>query len=130
MLCYFCFRKNFHGSCKKGDDVTGKRVYSLDVLRLIGTVLIILHHYQQITDSYFTGYAAVRRLSIVVEFFFVLSGFLAYKYAEGNKLNFRKFLVGKWIRLIPMVILTSIAYEILLYFYNIICRTEWILGNA
>lgn len=32
-----------------------KRLYSLDVLRIVATICIVFHHYQQITGAFFEG---------------------------------------------------------------------------
>ncbi len=107
-----------------------KRIYSLDILRVIAMIMIVMHHYQQITHTYlFAGKYTFLGFNIVVEFFFILSGFLAFKYVDKTDLSFIPFIKGKWLRLMPLVLITSIVYEVLLYVYNRVCGTEWLLGN-
>jgi len=106
-----------------------KRIYSLDVLRIIAAAMIVMHHYQQITNSYFGGRYNFRAFSVVVEFFFFLSGLVAYKYAKGEPLGFWPYIKKKALRLLPLVAITSVAYEVLLVIYNNVCKTEWLLGN-
>ena len=109
--------------------MNNKRIYSLDVLRIIAAAMIVMHHYQQITNSYFGGRYNFRAFSVVVEFFFFLSGFVAYKYAKGEALGFWPYIKKKALRLLPLVAITSVAYEVLLVIYNNVCKTEWLLGN-
>lgn len=106
-----------------------KRIYSLDVLRIIAAAMIVLHHYQQITGSYFGGRYNFRAFSVVVEFFFFLSGFVSYKYAKGEALGFLPYIKKRALRLLPLVVITSVAYEVLLVIYNNVCKSEWFLGN-
>ena len=106
-----------------------KRVYSLDVLRIIAAAMIVMHHYQQITGAYFAGKYNFRGYGVVVELFFFLSGFLAVKYLDRPLPGFVAFMKKKALRLLPLVAISSIAYEILLVMYNAVCGTEWVLGN-
>ncbi len=105
------------------------RIYSLDILRIIGAAMIVLHHYQQITNSYFGGKFDFWRYNVVVELFFFLSGFLAWKYTMNKQVGFWQFIKKKAIRLLPLVMISSVAYEILLFIYVNVCKNEWILGN-
>ncbi len=56
-----------------------ERKYSLDVLRIIATILIIFHHYGQVTGLYLEGHINYWNgrfyFGYVVEFFFLLSGY-------------------------------------------------------
>lgn len=109
-----------------------KRQYSLDVLRIVATVFIVFHHYQQFTNTYFEGklnfYGGHFNFGLLVEFFFLLSGFLLYKHVEDEQ-TFPDFFVPKMIRLLPLVMLSSIAYEVLLILYNRVCNRNWQIGN-
>ena len=112
-----------------------KRQYSLDVLRIIATILIIFHHYQQITGTYFEGslnfHGGDFSFGMVVEFFFVLSGFLAQHYISKIKAGctFQTFILQKAKRLLPLVFISSVTYEVLLFVYKHVCQTSWLLGN-
>ena len=106
-----------------------KRIYSLDLLRVFAIIMIILHHYQQLTGAWFGGKYSFLRFGVAVEFFFVVSGFLTYKYVENKEILFPEFIVNKAMRLLPMVTITSISYEALLYVFNRVCQTQWPLGN-
>ena len=56
-----------------------ERKYSLDVLRIIATILIVFHHYGQVTGLYLEGHINYWNgrfyFGYVVEFFFLLSGY-------------------------------------------------------
>ncbi len=106
-----------------------KRIYSLDLLRVFAVIMIILHHYQQITGAWFNGQFVFYKYGVAVEFFFVLSGLLTYKYIENKEISFPTFMKGKVMRLLPLVVITSVSYEGLLYAFNRICQTRWPLGN-
>ena len=60
-----------------------ERKYSLDVLRIIATILIVFHHYGQVTGLYLEGHINYWNgrfyFGYVVEFFFLLSGYFMYR---------------------------------------------------
>ncbi len=105
------------------------RVYSLDILRIIAATMIVLHHYQQVTNSYFGGRFNFRGYSVVVEFFFFLSGYLAWRYTKTKQVGFIPFIKKKALRLLPLVAISSVVYEILLLIYINVCEKEWFFGN-
>lgn len=106
-----------------------KRIYSLDVLRIVAAAMIVMHHYQQVTGAYFAGKYNFRGYGVVVELFFFLSGFLAVKYLDRPLTGFWSFMKKKALRLLPLVAISSIVYEVLLVIYNAICGTKWVLGS-
>ena len=109
------------------------RSYSLDFLKIISTILIVFHHYQQVLNIELKGinfYGGKFYFGYLVEFFFLVSGFLMFNYIEKIKvgLTFKDFFVRRIIRLMPLIIIAAISYEILLciypkvfgdYFYNL-----------
>ena len=65
-----------------------ERIYSLDVLKILGTVIVVFHHYKQYMEvkfpngvNYFLGQFF---FGYVVELFFLLSGFFAWHYVKKN----------------------------------------------
>lgn len=101
------------------------RIYSLELLRVIATLAIILPHYQQITgmnmSKYFDCTVSSFNVAYVVEFFFILSGFLTYKEVcrlKRSEITAKDFLIKKFNRLIPVIVLPSIFYTVLCYFFR------------
>ena len=59
-----------------------KRNTTIDLMRIIGATLIVLHHYQQGTKMafpYFQFFNGKFNFGYVVEMFFVISGMMAYR---------------------------------------------------
>lgn len=103
-----------------------ERNYGLDVLRIVAAVGIVLLHYQQyILDGgmYFGSvwldtYNGSFKFRFLVEIFFVLSGYLHYRQAKRIRggLRFPEYIKEKLIRILPMLGITVIVYEIFLCF--------------
>ena len=104
-----------------------KRRYSLDILRIIATILIIFHHYQQVTGAYFEGHINFSNgrfyFGYIVEFFFLLSGYFMYRYVEKvNKgLPFKEFFIPRVLRLLPLVFVSSVVEQTFLGIYKATC---------
>lgn len=95
---------------------------SLDFLKIIATILIVFHHYQQALNVEFTQinfFGGKFYFGYLVELFFLISGFLMFNYIEKIKqdLTFKEFFLKRIIRLMPLIVLATISYEILLYIY-------------
>jgi len=95
---------------------------SLDFLKIIATILIVFHHYQQALNVEFTQinfFGGKFYFGYLVELFFLISGFLMFNYIEKIKqgLTFKEFFKKRIIRLIPLIALAAISYEVLLYIY-------------
>lgn len=108
---------------KRKVHMTEERYYSLDFLKIIATIGIIFHHWQQVTGAYFENHINFCNgrfyWGYLVELFFVLSGFFCYRYIRKIRegMDFKAFILRRIKRLLPMVAITAIAYEINLYFY-------------
>lgn len=97
------------------------RIYSLDVLRILATFSILIYHFEQVFD--FTGkgiidFTVKMNGSLIVEFFFVLSGFLAFhdiKKIQDGGVSFGSYVVKKVKRLIPVIIFPCIAYTLICF---------------
>ena len=104
-----------------------ERRYSLDVLRIIATILIIFHHYQQVIGGYFEGHINFWNgrfyFGYIVEFFFLLSGYFMYRYVEKvNKgLPFKEFFIPRVLRLLPLVFVSSVVEQTFLGIYKATC---------
>ena len=103
------------------------RQYSIDFLKIVATILIVFHHYQQIfieqtgtwygkvlfyNGSFYFGY--------VVEFFFIVSGFFMYRYIQRIQegLTFKNFILKRTSRLIPLMAVAAVVYEIFLAMFH------------
>ena len=114
--------------------VDTERKYGLDVIKIIATILIVFHHYQQITGVVFDGINFIGgafSFGYIVELFFIISGYVIYPYIDKiseKSIRLSEFYFNRFIRLFPMVTITAIAYEVLLYIY--VCRMgqEWFGG--
>lgn len=108
-----------------------ERRYSLDILRIIATILIIFHHYGQVTGLYLEGHINYWNgrfyFGYVVEFFFLLSGYFMYRYIGKitNGLTFKKFFLPRALRLLPLVFISGVTYEVLLGIYQKVCGGDW-----
>ena len=111
-----------------------KRKHALDILRIIATILIVFHHYQQVigdfSDGSFSFYSGGFYFGYMVEFFFVLSGFLMYRYVGkiNDGLNFGVFIGKRALRLLPSVFLSSLAFYLLHIIYVTINNDSWLGG--
>ncbi len=100
-----------------------KRRYSLDVLKICATVLMVFHHYQQVIGGRFrfvNFYDGRFYYGYLVELFFLLSGLFMLSYVERilSGLSFESFFKRRWLRLAPMLAVTAAAYEVLAVIYN------------
>lgn len=92
-----------------------KQEGSLNVLKLLATITIVLAHYQQTSGSYFEGKFNFFNGSFfwgyMVELFFILSGYFAYGYSQitdpGD--NFFSFWWKKYKRFLPLMLITGFA---------------------
>ena len=82
------------------------RNYALDFLKIAATVFIVFHHYQQTTGAYYPGlinfYNGRLYWGYLVEFFFVVSGFVVASYSDRivAGLRFREFYLKRYLRLL------------------------------
>lgn len=94
------------------------RYYSLDFLKIIATIGILFHHYQQLSGLKFdTGinyYFGWFDFSTMVELFYIISGFLALRSIDKEAdPHFGKWLLKKWLRLIPLVAISVLVFDVL-----------------
>lgn len=107
-----------------------RRNHALDFLKVIATALIIMHHYQQ--GIYVSGqglfYGGPVYFGRMVELFFLISGYLMYKYQNQNfnGYSFKLFYLKKALRLLPLTAISAVVYEIggILY-RNAVGSAEW-----
>ena len=95
----------------------------MDFLKIVATILIVFHHYQQTTGLVFSGlnfWDGAFGFYLVVEFFFLLSGFFMFHYIKRIKkgLSFKEFFLKRVTRLLPLVLISAIVFEFLLCAYR------------
>lgn len=110
------------------------RVYSFDVVRIIAATTIVVYHYHQVLGNSFLAFMnAEFNFAWIVELFFMMSGFLAYKMslqiAEG-KLDAYDFLKKKYKRLLPMAAISCVVYTALCYIYRSFDFKGWYFDTS
>ncbi len=110
--------------------MNNKREYTLDFIKIIATILIVFHHYQQVIGGHFRYvdfYGGKFYFGNVVELFFILSGYFMYKYISRIKggLSFKDFFKQRYLRFLPVMFITSIVYAICLYLYTNVLNLSW-----
>ena len=99
-----------------------------DILRVVLTALILFHHYQQLTGTFFyrgiNFYGGKFYFGYIVEFFFLMSGFFMVPYVTKiqEKMSFPTFFGKRLIRLLPSLIVTTVLYDVALFFYVRLCN--------
>ena len=103
-----------------------KRSYSLDFLKFIACIGLLWYRYSKYMcpDGIYFGDTLIREselgvdLRFLVEVFFVLSGFFMFSYIEKikNGLSIEKYMIRRIIRIIPMLCLSTVILELLLFF--------------
>ena len=110
------------------------RSYGLDALKVFATMAIVAHHFQQdfqiSYDNHLNFYSEDEWFtwSYMVELFFLLSGYFMYKYVP--KIINGEFSLSRWMRqrvqrLLPLVAVAAISYEILHVVYWNLHGTYW-----
>ena len=100
-----------------------RREYSLDILKILATIMIVFHHYQQgegVSFSHFNFYGGKFYFGWLVELFFILSGYFMFRYVEKirNGLSFRRFFLKRYLRVLPIMFLSAIGHQIIKCWYQ------------
>ena len=99
-----------------------------DILRVVLTAFVLFHHYQQLTGTFFyrgiNFYGGKFYFGYIVEFFFLMSGFFMVPYVAKiqEKMSFPTFFGKRLIRLLPSMIITTVLYDVALFFYVRLCN--------
>lgn len=99
-----------------------------DILRVVLTAFVLFHHYQQLTGTFFyrgiNFYGGKFYFGYIVEVFFLMSGFFMVPYVAKirDKMSFPAFFGKRLIRLLPSMIVATLAYDIALFFYVRLCN--------
>jgi len=105
----------------------GKRLYSIDLLKFICSIMIVLGHLQGQKEYKifidFTNYGEFAVSRRIVLLFFIISGFLAISnYEKIQNSSFLNYFINKAIRIYPMSIITitfcTFARGLFVYLYR------------
>lgn len=98
-----------------------KREYALDVLKIAGSLMIAIGHFQMCFPAdyrirFFPAYGPLD-YGYIVELFFMLSGFFTCRYVRRIRdgLSFREFFLRRYLRLFPLMAVSAAGW-FLLYF--------------
>ena len=97
-----------------------KRLYNLDIIKIVAATFIVFHHYQQVSGTSFNGlnfYGGRIFWGYLVELFFMISGFLSAMTIKYND-KISKLILKKVSRLIPMAFLAVLSNFIISVLYK------------
>lgn len=90
-----------------------KRYYSLDVIKILATIGIMFHHYQQVFHVEYqmvNFYNGTFNCGYLVELFFLISGFLAYSSIMSRPKPLLSDFIHRALRIYPMAIISCAVY--------------------
>ena len=100
-----------------------QRDHAIDFLKILGTILVVLHHYTQV--CYLSGqgvfFGGTIYFGRCVELFFLIAGYVMYRYQlsiQDHEISLKKFCGKRALRLLPLVAISAIVYEILIMVYR------------
>lgn len=106
------------------------RNYTIDFLKIIATTFIVFHHFQQVTNTQFERFnfdGGNLYFGYLVEFFFIVSGYLmAHNKERKKRTNSEDFLL-RIERLFPMILIINTVCLLAAGIYKV-CLGEWWLG--
>jgi peptidoglycan/LPS O-acetylase OafA/YrhL len=89
------------------------RINSLDGLRGILCILVVLHHYDaKYIPTFFFENFIIRQADLLVDFFFIMSGFvISLNYKQFYSFDdIRVFLKKRFLRLYPLLLFSTIIF--------------------
>ena len=107
-----------------------KRNYALDAIKVVATIAILFHHHQQVSGAVFTNHpnfwgSAHFNWALMVELFFMISGFFAYRTFVSLKVPFSNYMAQKYKRLLPAAAVSTSVYCVLTYIHYVIHGKPW-----
>ena len=108
---------------------TSQRNYGLDALKIVATIFIVFHHYQMATNISFSNgfnYHGGEKFyyGYLVELFFIISGYLMCRHLpkiENGLITLKDWYIKRASRLLPVVAVSVVVYEVLLWQHNHWC---------
>lgn len=86
----------------------------LDLIKFVATILIVFHHFQENLDvkyGFINFWGGSFYFGRLVELFFMISGFVMVSYIPRipKEISFLKFITRRYLRLIPLVAISTIC---------------------
>lgn len=112
----------------------GKRIYTLDVVKILASICIIFHHYQGefgVQFSHFNFHNGRFYFGYLVELFFIISGFFTFPTIKkiGTTEDFSHFFKKRCIRLLPINAISAMAHCVVIFlFFNGIHVWGWVVS--
>ena len=111
-----------------------KRNNALDAVKVMATTLILFHHHQQVAGGTWPGFAVFFGneffyWGMMVELFFVISGFFAYRTLADADLPFGAYLGKKCSRLLPVAAVSTSVYCVLTYVHYLLKGKPWVFKD-
>lgn len=108
-----------------------KRSYALDALKVLATTCVLFHHFQQVSGAWFDNHINFwGDLSfnwwMMVEVFFMLSGFFAWKHTEKMDMPFGAYIGPKLCRLLPVMAVSTVVYSGLYFLHFRLTGETWV----
>ena len=106
-----------------------------DLIKILCTVGILFHHYQQFTGTYFFNfinfYGGKFSSGYLVEVFFLISGWAILPYVNRikNNMSFKDFYKKRLIRLLPSMIAFTLLYVIAIKTYAHFCGDNFAFSS-
>lgn len=105
-----------------------QRNHAIDFLKIAASIFIVFHHYTQ--TVYVSGkgvfFGGPFNFGSCVEFFFIVSGYMMCRYQaaiQKHEITFKHFYGRRALRLLPLVAISAIAYELLIILYREVTGT-------
>ena len=101
----------------KGTSLPKGRNGAIDFLRFAASVILVLHHYQQVNNVFIDNgvnfYSGHFYWGFLVDLFFMISGFFLISSSDritDGTLKFKDYYLHKCVRLLPLVSLAGVIY--------------------
>lgn len=108
-----------------------KRSYALDAVKVLATTCVLFHHFQQVSGARFEHHInfwgdLTFNWWMMVEVFFMLSGFFAWKHTQKMDTPFGAYIGRKLGRLLPVMAVSTTVYCGLYFLYFRMTGATWV----